>query len=100
MIVDPCVVTSFTAPGTIDLEYDIGSETLYYEFNFPQSPCVYEATYTVTFQNNTEVPNWIVQNSRVATLTVDTDELDDEDEYPIRITAVLDNLYNWFSSDN
>ena len=34
------------------------------------------------------------------TLTVDTDKLDDEDEYPIRITAVLDNLYNWFSSDN
>ena len=35
VIIDPCIVTYLTAPGNTTLEYDIGSETMFYEFNFP-----------------------------------------------------------------
>ena len=33
-IVDPCVVTSYEPPSDIELEYVIGEETMYFEFNF------------------------------------------------------------------
>ena len=33
-------------------------------------------------------------------MSVDTDKKKNKDEYPIRITATLDNLYNWFDSDD
>ena len=38
---DPCAVTSYEPPADIDLEYKIGTETMYYEFNYAQAPCLY-----------------------------------------------------------
>ena len=52
------------------------------------------------YQNGTTLPNWIIQQSRLPALTVYTTDIEDLDEYPIRITAILDNLYNWFESDD
>ena len=49
VIVDPCIVTSYTAPGNFEVDYDIGDETKFIEFNFQQSPCLYDATYSVTY---------------------------------------------------
>ena len=62
--VDACEVTYFEAPADIELHYRIGETPTIFTFVFAQSPCSWEATYTATLLDGSNIPDFIALNDR------------------------------------
>jgi hypothetical protein len=100
-ILDPCIVTSYEAPSNLTHIYTIGDNENFIEFTYAQAPCSYEATYTYTYVNHTEIPDWLQpDDAREPVLPIYTKNLTANDFYELWVTATLDNLYNWDVLDN
>lgn len=92
--IHPCLVTSYNAPGDLIETYVIGSTSETIRFHYAQAPCSYEATYSLSMVDGSLLPKFIKSNDREPYLNIFTTSEEDKGYYEIKVTSVLDNIYN------